>query len=183
MTRKSLLLTGALSLLFGAQAKAQQSTRSTKFPVAPELIGEAKDWVSGKPLKLADLKGKVVVVCFWTFGCINCKRTLPFWNDWAQKYAKGSDVVFVSIHTPELESEFNVESVKKFIEKEKLTFPVLIDNSKANWNAWKQQWWPATYLIDKTGHVRGLWNGELDYKGSGEYKNVEQGIQLLRREK
>ena len=77
----------------------------------------------------------------------------------------------------------NVESVKKFVEKEKLVFPVLIDNTKANWTAWKQQWWPATLLIDKKGRVRGLWNGELDYKNSGEYQNVERGIQMLRREK
>jgi thiol-disulfide isomerase/thioredoxin len=183
MTRKELLLMGVGTLLTGG-AYAQETAKPDKpvFEQAPELIGATTDWASGKPVKLASLKGKVVVVCYWTFGCINCKRTLPFWNDWAKKY-EGKDVVFVTIHTPELESERVVEDVKKFIAKEKLIFPVLIDNDKANWKRWRNQWWPATYLIDKKGLVRGRWDGELDYKGSGEYKRVEQGIELLRSEK
>lgn len=179
MTRKNLILALSLGLL-GHGANAQ----STRAPQAPELIGTAKSWLNTtKPITLAELKGKVVVVCFWTFGCINCKRTLPFWTQWAKKYeGKDSEVVFVTIHTPELESERVVENVKKFIEKEKLPFPVLIDNDLANWKAWQQQWWPATYLIDKKGRVRGRWDGELDYKESGEYKRVERGIELLRSE-
>jgi thiol-disulfide isomerase/thioredoxin len=183
MTRKNLLLSGIGTLLLGA-ARAQEKPAPEKvtYEMVPELIGEPKDWISGKPVKLRDLKGKVIVACYWTFGCINCKRTVPFWNNWAKKYA-GKEVVFVSIHTPELESERVVDDVKKFIEKEKLVFPVLIDNDKANWKKWRNQWWPATYLIDKKGQVRGRWDGELDYKGSGEFKRVEQGIELLRSEK
>jgi thiol-disulfide isomerase/thioredoxin len=183
MTRKNLLLAG-LSALFLREAQAQDKPASEKivYEKVPELIGEAKDWVNGKPLKLSELKGKVIVACYWTFGCINCKRTLPYWNRWAKKYAN-SDVVFVTIHTPELESERVVEDVKKFIEKEKLLFPVLIDNDKANWKKWRNQWWPATYLIDKKGQVRGRWDGELNYNNSGAFRDVEQGIELLRREK
>ncbi|WP_309715428.1 redoxin domain-containing protein [Armatimonas sp.] len=177
MTRRNLLLAAGVTLV-GTATQAQ----GTRAPQAPELIGTAKDWVSGKPVSLAALKGKVVVVCFWTFGCINCKRTLPFWNQWAQKYAD-KDVVFVTIHTPELESERVVENVKKFIEREKLVFPVLIDNNMSNWKTWQQQYWPATYILDRKGRVRGRWDGELDYKGSGEHKKVERGIELLRNEK
>ena len=175
MTRRNLLLTALLSGT-AVQANAQESQRA---PQAPEFVGATKDWVSGKPVTLAELKGKVVVVCFWTFGCINCKKTLPFWNEWAKRYVdKG--VVFVTVHTPELESERVVENVKKFVEREKLVFPVLIDNNMTNWKNWQQQFWPATYIIDKKGRVRGRWDGELDFKGSGEYKKVERGIERLR---
>ncbi|WP_309685004.1 redoxin domain-containing protein [Armatimonas sp.] len=113
---------------------------------------------------------------------MNCTRTIPYWNKWVKKYAD-KDVVFVSIHTPEVDAERVVENVKKYIEKEKLLFPVLIDNDKANWKKWRNQWWPSTYLIDKKGRVRGRWDGELNYKDSGAFRDVEQGIELLRREK
>ncbi len=178
MTRKTLLLAGIVGLL-ASGAHAQAIIKNEK---APELIGSSKDWINGKPVKLADLKGKVVVVCYWTFACINCKRTLPYWNEWAKKYAN-TDVVFVTIHTPEGNNERVVAEVRKVVAKKQLVFPVLIDNDKANWNKWSNQYWPATYLIDKKGVIRNQWDGELNYNGSGEYKQVLQGIEQLRNEK
>ena len=148
--------------------------------LAPELIGDA--WVNGAPVKLADLRGKVVILTVWTFECINCRHAIPFWNAWAKKYA-GKDVAVVSIHTPENTSERDPKAVTAFAKKNGLIFPILIDNDQKNWNAWTVRYWPSTALIDKTGHVRAVWEGELDWKGSGAYKDVERSIETLRKEK
>lgn len=148
---------------------------------APNFIGKPADWVNGAPQDLTKLKGKVVVVAVWTFECINCKRTLKFWNDWAKKYAN-KDVVIVSIHTPELESERDPKAVEAFAKKNGLTFPILIDNDQKNWKAWSCRYWPSTGIVDKKGRIRAAWEGELDWKSSGEYKKVEQMIERLRKE-
>jgi thiol-disulfide isomerase/thioredoxin len=178
MTRRSFVLSGVLALL----ASQDAASAGPRAPQAPDLAGTAKDWINGKPVSFPLLKGKVVVVCFWTFGCINCRRTLPFWNGWAKTYA-GKDVAVVTIHTPETDAERVVDSVSKFIEKEKLVFPVLIDNDMTNSRRWGLKWWPTTYLVDKKGRVRGRWDGELDAKGSGDYKRVAKEIETLRAEK
>lgn len=174
MNRK-LLLTALAALTLPTFALAQE-----KAP-APNFIGKPTDWVNGQPQDLTKLKGKVVVVAVWTFECINCKRTLKFWNEWAKKYA-GKDVVIVSIHTPELESERDPKAVEAFAKKNGLTFPILIDNDLKNWKAWSCRFWPSTGIVDKKGRIRAAWEGELDWKSSGEYKKVEQLIERLRKE-
>ncbi len=178
MNRKLLLTAlAALTLptLLPGTALAQEKTP------APNFIGKPADWVNGAPQDLTKLKGKVVIVAVWTFECINCKRTLKFWNEWAKKYAN-KDVVIVSIHTPELESERDPKAVEAFAKKNGLTFPILIDNDLKNWKAWSCRFWPSTGIVDKKGRIRAAWEGELDWKSSGEYKKVEQLIERLRKE-
>ncbi len=178
MTRRNIVLAGILTLL-GTQAVAPAGPRA---PQAPDLVGTAQDWVNGNPVTFPLLKGKVVVVGFWTFRCVNCQRALPFWNGWARTYA-GKDVVVLTIHTPETDEERVVDNVRAFVAKEKLLFPVLIDNSWTNARRWETAWLPTTYLIDRKGRVRGRWDGELDAKGSGDYKRVAEQIERLRAEK
>lgn len=151
--------------------------------VAPELIGGP--WV-GEPTTLAANRGKVVLLTFWTNQCINCKRTLPYWNHWAKKYGaagKSSDVAVVSVHTPELASERLLSGVQESVKRNGILFPVLTDNASKNWNAYNVQVWPTTILIDKQGRIRNRWEGELDWENSGEYKRVGTAIEALRREK
>ncbi|GAB4458835.1 MAG: hypothetical protein OHK0029_20580 [Armatimonadaceae bacterium] len=139
-------------------------------------------WLNGEKTSLAAHQGKVVVLTFWTFGCINCKRTLPFWNAWAKEYAESKDVTVLSVHTPELAFERNPENVREFLRKEGIRFPVLLDNDYRSWNTYGVRVWPTTILIDKKGFIRGWWEGELDFKRSGEFKKVKNGIEMLRRE-
>lgn len=148
----------------------------------PALQGRPADWLNSKPTTIAANKGKVIVLTFWTFGCINCKRTLPFWNDWAKRYA-GKDVTVLSVHTPELDFERKPENVRAFLTEKRIAFPVLTDNEYKSWKAFGVNVWPTTILIDKEGRIRGGWEGELDWNNSGEYKRVEQAIEILRKEK
>ena len=177
MNRLALAALAALSLTYTACA---QEPTSAKSKPAPELVGSL--WVNGAPVKLADLKGKVVILGVWTFECINCQRTIPYWNGWAKKYA-GKDVVVVTIHTPEVDSERDPKSVEAFAKKKGLVFPILIDNDQKNWKNWTVRMWPSMVLIDKKGQTRAAWEGELDWKGSGAYKDVERAIEALRKEK
>lgn len=165
------------ALVIGA-VQAHQAGRD--FPEAPALSDGV--WVNGKPTTLAAHRGKVVVLAFWTHQCINCKRTLPFWNRWAEKYA-GKDVVVLSVHTPEFDSEKVPENVRRFSHEAGLRFPVVTDNDSKTWNAYRVRYWPTTFLIDRQGRIRYNWEGELDYRGSDEFRRVEQTIEALRKEK
>lgn len=147
---------------------------------APEFAATS-EWLQSKPLKLSDQRGKVVVVHFFAFGCINCIHNYPWYRDWAEKYA-ASDVVIIGIHTPETEAERNVASLEKKVKENKLTFPVAVDNDKKNWEAWGNNMWPSVYLIDKEGFVRAWWYGELDWQGAGGQKVLSQRIEELLKE-
>ncbi len=154
------------------------------FPTAPPLAsGGQQQWVNGVPTTLAAQKGKVVVLAFWTHQCGNCKATLPYWNGWADKYGKNGDVAVLSVHTPELPAERSPEAVRAFVRERGIRFPVVTDNDSKIWNAYHVQAWPTTILIDKQGRVRGRWEGELNWQNSGEFRRVEQGIEMLRKEK
>jgi thiol-disulfide isomerase/thioredoxin len=141
---------------------------------APELTG-VTDWVNSKPLKLADQKGKVVVVHFWTNGCINCIHNYPHYRAWAEKY-KDRDLVMVGIHTPEFDAEKDVERIKSRAVKNQLTFPIAVDNDGLNWKAWGNQYWPTVYLVDKAGKIRFRREGEL---GDDGYKQFTGKIDEL----
>jgi len=129
---------------------------------APELQA-VETWINSQPLTLAQLRGKVVVLHFWTFGCINCVHNYPAYKDWQQRFA-GKDVTIVGIHTPESQGERNVEAIRQKMKDNGLKFPVAVDNEKRNWKAWANNIWPAVYLIDKKGYVRHWWYGELNWK-------------------
>jgi thiol-disulfide isomerase/thioredoxin len=152
------------------------STPHEAHPVpAPEFTGVTA-WINSKPLKLADQKGKVVVIHFWTNGCINCIHNYPHYRAWQDKYKGEKNFLMIGVHTPEFDAEKDVDRIKDRMAKNKLTFAVAVDNDGANWKAWGNQYWPSIYLVDKTGTVRHRWEGEL---GDDGYKKVTGQIDEL----
>ena len=140
---------------------------------APEFVG-LTNWINSKPLTKDDLKGKVVLIDFWTYSCINCIRTQPYLKDWHETY-KDSGLVIVGVHAPEFSFERNPKNVQDAVKKAGLQYPIAQDNDFKTWNAYDNQFWPGSYLIDREGQVRRYHGGE------GEYKETEQAIrQLLR---
>lgn len=141
---------------------------------APEFTGN-QEWFNtpgGEPLTLAQLKGKVVLVDFWTYTCINCLRTLPHLREWWSKY-EDKGLVIVGVHTPEFPFERSADNVRDALGQNKLRYPVVQDNDYATWNAYQNQYWPAKYLIDARGRVR------YTHFGEGEYDTTEQAIRSL----
>jgi len=144
-------------------------------PIAPELIpgGEWFNLPAGQTdLKINELKGKVVLVDFWTYTCINCIRTLPYLRDWHEKYADNG-LVIIGVHTPEFEFEKDSDNVAKAISDFDLKYPIVQDNSYSTWRAYDNHYWPAKYLIDKDGVVR------YTHFGEGKYDETEKTIQAL----
>lgn len=134
------------------------------YPVAPELIAGG-EWFNSKPLKLSELKGKVVLLDIWTYTCINCIRTLPYLKSWHEKY-KDKGLVMIGVHTPEFEFEKNPDNVAKAIDDFGIAYPVMQDNDYATWRAYNNRYWPAKYFIDRDGRVRSSHFGEGDYDES-----------------
>jgi thiol-disulfide isomerase/thioredoxin len=130
----------------------------------PSLSG-AVEWLNSPPLTPEALKGKVVVVDFWTYSCINCLRSIPYVRAWAEKY-KDQGLVVIGVHTPEFAFEKNIDNVKKAVADLKIGFPVAIDNDYTIWRAFKNQYWPADYFIDVQGRIRDHSFGEGDYAAS-----------------
>ena len=145
-----------------------------KGSVAPEIIPGGV-WFNSKPLTLAELKGKVVIVDFWTYSCINCQRTLPYLKDWYKKY-KDKGLVIIGVHSPEFEFEKNEKNVAQAIKDFGLTYPIVQDNDFSTWRAYDNHYWPAKYFIDKDGAIRHTHFGE------GEYDESEKVIQELLKE-
>jgi thiol-disulfide isomerase/thioredoxin len=131
---------------------------------APELAG-ITDWINSAPVTLASLRGKVVLVHFWTFACINCIHVQPYVKAWYDRYAADGFVV-IGVHTPELSFEREVANVRKAVADDGVRFPVAFDPAYATWNAYHNRYWPAFYFIDKQGHIRHTHWGEGDYAGS-----------------
>lgn len=129
-------------------------------------------WLNSQPLTMAGLRGRVVLVDFWTYSCINCIRTLPFVTGWYSKY-KDAGLVVVGVHTPEFQFEKKTENVAKALKMFGINYPVAQDNDYVTWNNFNNSYWPAKYLIDKNGHVR------LVHFGEGSYEEVERAIQSL----
>jgi thiol-disulfide isomerase/thioredoxin len=150
------------------------NTGEKSYPDAPAII-PGGEWINTKPLTLKDLRGKVVLVDFWTYTCINCIRTLPYLKDWHEKYAE-KGLVIIGVHTPEFEFEKNAENVRKAVKDFGLLYPVVQDNDYATWQAYDNHYWPAKYFIDKNGKVRS------SHFGEGEYAESEKLIQKLLKE-
>ena len=137
----------------------------------PDLSG-AVEWLNSPPLTAAALKGKVVLVDFWTYSCINCLRTLPYTEAWAAKY-KDQGLVVIGIHAPEFAFEKDIGNVKKAVGDLKVAYPVAIDNNYALWRAFDNDYWPAHYFIDAKGQIR------HHHFGEGDYDESERVIQEL----
>jgi len=131
---------------------------------APELV-DSGEWLNSEPLTLESLAGKVVVLHFYAFGCINCIRNYPTYVEWQERF-RGKNVAIVGIHTPETDAERDAARVREKAEDAGFTFPVLIDTAKTNWNAWGNSMWPSVYLVDKRGYLRHFWPGELKWQGA-----------------
>ena len=141
---------------------------------APDFIPNGT-WLNSDPLTMSELKGKVVLVDFWTYTCINCIRTLPYITAWHDLY-KDKGLVIIGIHTPEFEFEKKKENVVNAMKQYGISYPVLMDNEYENWNAFNNRYWPAKYLIDAKGQIR------YTHFGEGEYIETEKMIQELLKE-
>jgi thiol-disulfide isomerase/thioredoxin len=137
---------------------------------APDLTSQT--WLNSAPLHLGDLKGKVVMVEFWTFGCYNCRNVEPHVKEWHHKYAS-KGLVVIGVHSPEFSYEHDVTRVNRYLKEHEIEFPVPIDNDFVIWNRYGNRYWPAMYLIDKHGVIRHVRIGE------GGYQETEQLIQAL----
>jgi cytochrome c biogenesis protein CcdA/thiol-disulfide isomerase/thioredoxin len=146
----------------------------SRLPVEGELppLSGATAWLNGDPLAVEQLRGKVVLVDFWTYSCINCIRSLPYVEAWAEKY-KDQGLVVIGVHTPEFAFEKKVDNVKGAIGEFKISYPVAVDSNYRIWNAFENQYWPAEYLIDAKGKIR---HHEF---GEGGYAEMERAIQDL----
>ena len=137
----------------------------------PPLSG-AVQWLNSPPLTAESLKGKVVLVDFWTYSCINCLRSIPYVRAWAEKY-KDQGLVVIGVHAPEFPFEKNIDNVKSAVARLKIDYPVAIDNDYAIWRAFNNEYWPADYFIDAEGRIR------HHYFGEGDYAESEKVIQQL----
>lgn len=146
----------------------------TSLPVegkAPEFAGIIA-WLNGGPLTMAGLAGKVVLVDFWTYSCVNCVRTLPYVQAWHEAY-KEKGLVIVGVHTPEFDFEKNESNVRDAVMKFGITYPVAMDNGYVTWNAYNNHYWPAHYFVDANGNVR------YHHFGEGNYGHSEEVIKAL----
>jgi cytochrome c biogenesis protein CcdA/thiol-disulfide isomerase/thioredoxin len=139
--------------------------------VAPPIRG-AIEWIHSKPLSLEELRGKVVLIDFWTYSCINCLRTLPYLKAWHEKY-KDQGLVIIGVHTPEFAFEKDISNVQKAVNDLGISYPVAIDNDRTIWKAYRNKYWPAHYFIDRTSLVR------YKHFGEGGYEESERMIQAL----
>lgn len=138
---------------------------------APELTNET--WLNvDAPLRLADLRGKVVLLEMWTFGCINCQNVMPSLKEWHNEY-KDQGLVIIGNHYPEFSFEEDLGKLKTAIERFEIEYAVAQDNDGATWRAYQNRYWPALFLIDKQGHIRYVHIGE------GRYKETEENIKAL----
>ncbi|AIL62018.1 thioredoxin family protein [Pseudomonas alkylphenolica] len=174
-TRRKVGIAAALALSLiavglGGRLLAGPSQLDTLGPM-PELSG-AVQWLNSPALDREALKGKVVLVDFWTYDCINCQRSLPYVNNWAKRYAD-QGLVVIGVHTPEYDYENDIDNVRGQVAKLGIEYPVAIDNRYAIWNAFGNQFWPAHYFVDARGQVRFVHFGE------GAYDTQEQVIQQL----
>jgi thiol-disulfide isomerase/thioredoxin len=135
-------------------------------------LGSATEWLNSQPLTPAGLRGKVVLIDFWTYTCINWLRSLPYVRAWAEKY-KDQGLVVIGVHAPEFAFEKNVDNVRRAAKDMRVDYPIAIDNDHAIWRAFENKYWPALYFVDVQGHIRHHQFGE------GEYEQSEMIIQQL----
>lgn len=149
-------------------AFAQRGVTAAKpDPNAAPLFAEGQ-WLNtkeGTPVTLASRKGKPTLVAFWTFACSNCQANIPVYARLLAKY-RPQGVEMISIHTPEMRVERDLEEVKNHVARFGIDYPVLIDNANANWNRWGVRYWPTLFVVDANGHAIRRWEGELNWQGA-----------------
>ena len=138
---------------------------------APNFTG-ISNWFNSAPLNIADLRGKVVLVDFWTYGCVNCVNTLPHVTALYSKY-KDRGLVVVGIHTPEFPFERSASNVQAALKRHGITYPVAQDNDSQTWNAYRNQYWPAQYIVDQSGKI------VFQHDGEGRYEEIDRTIARL----
>jgi thiol-disulfide isomerase/thioredoxin len=151
---------------------AQFKTDNSQFKRAPEFTDITGYLNTNPDLKLTDLKGKVVLVHFWTYTCINCKHTIPHLNEWYEKYADEGFII-IGVHSPEFDFEKDIDNVKEAVKDNDIQYPVIQDNNYGTWNAYGNQYWPRDYLIDTQGFIR------YNHIGEGDYDKTEKAILSL----
>ena len=172
---------GALVLIAfgGVPALSAEAPRGVDAPFdvaavqasAPNFVGIA-NWFNSPPLDIASLRGKVVLVDFWTYGCVNCVNTLPHVTALHNKY-KDRCLVVVGVHTPEFPFERSAGNVKAALTRHGITYPVAQDNDSKTWNAWRNQYWPAQYIVDQNGKI------VFQHAGEGQYEEIERTVARL----
>jgi len=162
-------------LIPASNRESAEGVLNVKSYKAPEFTG-LEGWINSEPQTVEGLKGKVVLVDFWTYSCINCIRTQPQLKELYSTY-KDSGLEIVGIHAPEFAFEKNIDNVRSAVKKAALPYPIALDNNFSTWNAYQNQYWPASYLIDQEGNVR------RTHFGEGGFKETEQAIRMLLEEK
>ncbi len=150
--------------------RTHAALESSESGIAPEL--DSGDWINSEPLKLKDLHGRVVLIEFWTFGCYNCRNTLPFVKRWDDRY-RDKGLIVVGVHSPELDNERKIENVRREVASLGIRYPVVTDNDYQTWRAYNVEAWPTIFLLDKQGRIRWM------HVGEGAYDEAEQRIQKL----
>src|SRR5229473_6439755 len=138
---------------------------------APDFAG-ISNWFNSAPLNMAKLRGKVVLVDFWTYGCVNCVNTLPHVTELYAKY-KDRGLVVVGVHTPEFPFERSASNVQAALKRHGITYPVAQDNDSQTWNAYRNQYWPAQYIVDQSGKI------VFQHDGEGQYEQIDRTIARL----
>jgi thiol-disulfide isomerase/thioredoxin len=147
--------------------------KAPHLPIGGELpAASATAWLNSQPLTAAELRGKVILIDFWTYSCVNWRRTLPYVRAWADKY-KDHGLVVIGVHTPEFDFEKNVDNVRQAAKDMKIDYPIAIDSDRAIWRAFNNDFWPALYFVDSQGRIR------HHYLGEGRYEQSERIIQQL----
>ncbi len=171
---KNIFLIAATTIVFSANLSFAKSNleNGIKNPYQASEIVDVEKWFNGNPQKISDLKGKVVLVEFWTFSCVNCIRGLPHINKIYEKYSK-KGLEIIGIHSPEFDHEKDPRKVKYAIDKYNVKYPVALDNEETNWDNYKTKYWPSYYLINKEGKV------VYSSFGEGGYDILEDNIKHL----
>lgn len=159
-------LSGLLFSPFGSSAEY----KSSESPAAPELA--KGEWINSDPLSLKGLRGRVVLVEFWTFGCYNCRNTLPYVKSWHDRYRE-KGLTVIGVHSPEFDEERVAANLRRAVTSLGIQYPVLTDNDYQTWNAYGVEAWPTIFLLDKRGRIR--WK----HVGEGAYGETERQIQKL----
>lgn len=164
------VLSYAITRLSHANNGSAVLVSETKSPSAPEFAPGA--WINSEPLTLESLRGRVVLVEFWTFGCYNCRNTLPSVKEWDARFRE-KGLTIVGVHSPELDDERKIENVRREVAELEIHYPVVTDNDYATWRAYDVEAWPTIFVLDKSGRIR--WT----HVGEGAYDQTEQVIQKL----
>src|SRR5713226_6975979 len=166
-----IIVAAGLSALVSNQSPTQGNLSTEKNLSSLHNYGPAPDfrgltaWINSPPLDLSELRGKIVLVDFWTYSCINCIRTIPYLNAWYSRYGNNG-LVIIGVHTPEFQFEKNYNNVLAAVKGFGIRYPVALDDNYSAWNAYNNKYWPADYLIDKNGDIRDVHFGEGGYNAT-----------------